>query len=135
MHINSFYIDSLIHLFFRVLSGIECHAVLDRNPESGYNTLFSRLIPGYIYSACLNRQFLALPVLLHSNPVLLTYACVSGKGCILCRFMVVFGMARPGQGANPRPTANANHYTVRCVTRRFGGFRIKSFQTISMVTL
>ena len=44
---------------------IECHAVPDRNPGPGYNTLLLRLIPGDLYSAWPDRQFHTLPGLLH----------------------------------------------------------------------
>ena len=37
--------------------GIIAHAVLDRNPRLGHNTLCVRLIPGNLYRPCPNRHF------------------------------------------------------------------------------
>ena len=58
----------------------------------GYNTLFLRLIPGYLCSARHHRQFHTLPGLLHSQVALptpsLKPACQAGK-------QFVTSMARP----------------------------------------
>ena len=44
-----------------MINPLEGHVALDRNAGPGYNTLFLRLIPGDLNSACPHKQFYTLP--------------------------------------------------------------------------
>ena len=57
--VNRFYLIDPFQCFDDIVG----HAALDRNPGPGYDTLLLRLIPGRLYSACLQRQFHTLSFL------------------------------------------------------------------------
>ena len=63
-------IDLLIH--FSAFFGSEGHVALDRNTGPGYDSLFLRLVPGFLLSACPIRHFHALPGLKDSRVALPT---------------------------------------------------------------
>ena len=80
-------IDWLIHECF---FGIEGHVALDRNQGRGYNTLFLRLIPGDILSACPYKSFIHYPAFktdrLFCKIPTLMHACQAGGGGSLYHF-------------------------------------------------
>ena len=57
--------------------GIEGHVALDINPETGYDTLLLRMIPGDLLSAFPHRQFhtLRIPGLIDSWAALPAVSC------------------------------------------------------------
>ena len=68
---------------YKCCLGIEGHVALDRNPGLGYNTILFRLIPGYLYSACPQRQFHTIPGLVHIRAALPNFypnACMPSRG-------------------------------------------------------
>ena len=74
---------------------MEGHVALDRNPGSGYNTLFLRLIPGDLLSACPHRQFYTLPCLSDSRDALSNFdpnTCVPSREAVFTNYIMVFCM-------------------------------------------
>ena len=83
---------------------IDGHEALDRNPRPGHDTLYLRLIPGYLYSACPHRQVHTLFGRLNSRAALPNSYPVCQAGRQFVQFLW-WSSVCPDRKTNPRPTA------------------------------